>query len=110
MSILLKRLSKPVGGGIWQSLFFNAPQSRQHLALLLWPDSSEAQARTNLRHQLHFLRQARPEADGYLEVAAQTLQWFPYFLRFAAQAPLLIVATLRPEGDGRDSPGGCPAL
>lgn len=26
-----------------------APQSRQHLAFLFWPDSSETQARTNLR-------------------------------------------------------------
>src|SRR5258708_2437883 len=30
----------------------NTAASRQHLAFLLWPDSSEAQARTNLRHLL----------------------------------------------------------
>ena len=33
----------------------DAPQPRQRLAFLLWPDSSEPQARTNLRHVLHFL-------------------------------------------------------
>src|SRR6266545_1816534 len=31
----------------------HAPQPRQHLAFLLWPDTTEAQARTNLRHLLH---------------------------------------------------------
>src|SRR5574341_343449 len=30
-----------------------APQPRQRLAFLLWPDSTEPQARTNLRHLLH---------------------------------------------------------
>ena len=28
----------------------DTPQPRQHLAFLLWPDSSESQARTNLRY------------------------------------------------------------
>ena len=30
---------------------------------LLWPDSTEAQARTNLRHVLHTLRRGLPDAD-----------------------------------------------
>ena len=34
----------------------DAPQPRQHVAFRLWPDSSESQARTNLRHVLHDLR------------------------------------------------------
>ena len=38
----------------------DAPQSRRHLAFLLWPDSSEAQALTNLRHVLHDLQAALP--------------------------------------------------
>lgn len=64
-----------------------APQSRQRLAFLLWPDSSEAQARTNLRHVLHTLRHALPEPDRYLEVTARALQWrvdAPYWLDIAA--------------------------
>jgi DNA-binding SARP family transcriptional activator len=53
----------------------DAPQSRQHLAFVLWPDSSEAQARTNLRHVLHDLRRALPAADRFLDVSARTLRW-----------------------------------
>jgi DNA-binding SARP family transcriptional activator len=52
-----------------------APQSRQHLAFLFWPDSSEEQAHTNLRNLIHFLRHALPEADLFLHVDAHTLQW-----------------------------------
>src|SRR5215210_3263554 len=52
-----------------------APQQRQRLAFLLWPDSTEAQARTNLRHLLHTLRRALPDADCYLEVTSRTVGW-----------------------------------
>ena len=54
-----------------------APQPRQRLAFLLWPDSTEQQARTNLRHVLHKLRRALPDADRYLDVGARTLGWRP---------------------------------
>ncbi len=53
----------------------NTATSRQHLAFLLWPDSTEAQARTNLRHLLHTLRRRLPDADRYLEVTARTVGW-----------------------------------
>jgi DNA-binding SARP family transcriptional activator len=52
-----------------------AAQPRQRLAFLLWPDSSESQARTNLRHLLHVLRRALPDADRFLEVTPRTLRW-----------------------------------
>jgi DNA-binding SARP family transcriptional activator len=52
-----------------------APQPRQRLAFLLWPDSTEQQARTNLRHVLHNLRRALPESDRFLDVRPRTLQW-----------------------------------
>ena len=55
----------------------DAAQSRRRLAFLLWPDSTEQQARTNLRHVLHNLRRALPRADDYLEVTARTLRWRP---------------------------------
>lgn len=55
----------------------DAPQSRQHLAFLLWPDSTEAQARTNLRHVLHDLRRALPDADRFVDARSRTLQWRP---------------------------------
>ncbi|GAB4411724.1 MAG: BTAD domain-containing putative transcriptional regulator [Anaerolineae bacterium] len=53
----------------------HTPQSRHHLAFLLWPDTPEAQAHTNLRTLLHRLRQALPEADRFLVADAQTVQW-----------------------------------
>jgi DNA-binding SARP family transcriptional activator len=55
----------------------DAPQSRRHMAFLLWLDSTEAQALTNLRNLLHLLRRALPDADRFLQVDAQTLQWRP---------------------------------
>jgi DNA-binding SARP family transcriptional activator len=55
----------------------NAPQSRRHLSFLFWPDSSEAQAQSNLRKSLHRLRQALPEATRFLQVDATTVQWQP---------------------------------
>jgi DNA-binding SARP family transcriptional activator len=64
-----------------------APQSRQRLAFLLWPDSVESQARTNLRHVLHNLRRALPHPDRFLDVTPRTLQWradAPFWLDVAA--------------------------
>jgi DNA-binding SARP family transcriptional activator len=55
----------------------DAPQPRQRLAFLFWPDSSEAQARANLRQTLHLLRQALPDADSFLQIGTQTVQWLP---------------------------------
>ena len=53
----------------------DGPQQRQHLAFTLWPDSTESQARTNLRHVLHTLRRALPDADRFIDVGSRTLQW-----------------------------------
>ena len=51
------------------------PQARQRLAFIFWPDSSEAQARTNLRHLLHTMRRWLPDADRFLEATSRTLRW-----------------------------------
>src|SRR5215831_20195485 len=53
----------------------DAPQPRHHLAFLFWPDTTEAQARTNLRQLLHGLKQTLPEADLFVHTDAQTVQW-----------------------------------
>src|SRR5215467_11051484 len=53
------------------------PQSRSHLAYLLWPDSTDAQALTNLRNLLHKLRQALLNIDAFLSADRQTLFWQP---------------------------------
>src|SRR5512139_4085190 len=55
----------------------DTPQPRQHLAFLLWPDSTEAQARTNLRHLIHQLRQALPQMTDFLLTDGSTIQWRP---------------------------------
>ncbi len=38
-------------------------------------DSSEVQARTNLRRELHHLRQALAGADHFLQTNATMIQW-----------------------------------
>jgi len=52
----------------------DTPQGREHLAFLLWPDSNEAQARTNLRQLLHHLRRALPDECGFLYADNHTVQ------------------------------------
>ncbi len=54
-----------------------APQSRRHLAFLFWPDSTEAQALTNLRKQLLYLRQTLPNCDALLVMDRHQVQWTP---------------------------------
>ncbi len=58
-------------------LHAETPQSRQSLAYCFWPDSSDAQARTNLRQTLHQLRQRLPEADDFILATSKTLHWHP---------------------------------
>jgi DNA-binding SARP family transcriptional activator len=53
------------------------PQSRSHLAFLLWPDSSEEQAHTNLRTVVIRLRQALPNLDDFLHIDRRSLHWRP---------------------------------
>ncbi len=50
-------------------------QSRQHLAFLLWPDSSETQARTNLRVLLTRLRRSWPAVEQFIHIERHTLHW-----------------------------------
>lgn len=52
-------------------------QLRQHLAFLFWPDSTEAQARNNLRQLLHALRGAVPSLAAFLSADNNTVRWRP---------------------------------
>src|SRR6058998_2827016 len=52
-----------------------APHARAHLAFQLWPDTTETQAHANLRTLLHRLRYSLPDADEFVHVDAQTVQW-----------------------------------
>ncbi|MBX3000846.1 MAG: AAA family ATPase [Caldilineaceae bacterium] len=80
---------------VYLLLHRQSPVPRHHIAFQLWPDSSEAQARSNLRNLLFSLRQALPDADRFLEITNLTLYWrsdAPYtldvadFQRHCAQA------------------------
>jgi DNA-binding SARP family transcriptional activator/tetratricopeptide (TPR) repeat protein len=51
-----------------------APQARQRIAGLFWPDSTDAQALTNLRRELHHLRQVLG-GDPSLVVTPRDLCW-----------------------------------
>src|SRR5215469_10205673 len=53
----------------------DVPQQRQYLAFLFWPDTSEAQARNNLRQLLHQLRQAFPAVEQYLQLGTSSVSW-----------------------------------
>ena len=53
----------------------DAAQSREHLASILWPESSDPQARTNLRQLLHHLRRALPVECSLLVTDNQTVCW-----------------------------------
>src|SRR5215510_12957023 len=52
-------------------------QPRQRLAFLLWPDSSESQAHTNLRTLLHRLHSMVADIDSLLDLDTQTIAWQP---------------------------------
>ena len=51
-----------------------APQSRQRIAGMFWPESTDAQALTNLRRELHHLRQILGE-ESSLVVTSRDLCW-----------------------------------
>ncbi len=56
-------------------LYRDVPHSRQQLAFLLWSDSSEAQAQSNLRTLLGRLRRAWHDAEQYVQIESRTIQW-----------------------------------
>jgi len=57
------------------ALHREAAQTRQQIAFLFWPESSEAQARNNLRQLVHQLRRIWPTMDHWLTVDASRLSW-----------------------------------
>jgi len=53
----------------------DAPQPRERLAFVLWPASSESQARTNLRQLLHHLKRALPNECNLLATDHLAVGW-----------------------------------
>ncbi|MEM9007776.1 MAG: BTAD domain-containing putative transcriptional regulator [Cyanobacteria bacterium P01_F01_bin.86] len=54
-----------------------APQPRRRIAGQLWPNNSDAHARTNLRKELHYLRQGLPVIEQVITITNQSLYWQP---------------------------------
>jgi DNA-binding SARP family transcriptional activator len=48
---------------------------RQRLAAALWPESTDAQALTNLRRELHHLREGFPSLEALVDAGSRTLAW-----------------------------------
>lgn len=57
------------------ALHHATPQPRQRVAFHLWPESTDAQARTNLRKALSHLRRALPNVETLLQIDTQSLWW-----------------------------------
>jgi DNA-binding SARP family transcriptional activator len=53
----------------------DVPQPRERLAFMLWPASSESQARTNLRQLLHHLKRALPAECNLLVTTHFAIRW-----------------------------------
>ncbi|RLT42590.1 MAG: hypothetical protein DWI57_05465 [Chloroflexi bacterium] len=53
----------------------DVPQRREQIAFLLWPETTDSQARNNLRRELFRLRSQWPDVERWLEIEAQTLRW-----------------------------------
>jgi DNA-binding SARP family transcriptional activator len=66
--------SRTVGLVAFLAAHAGSPQARQRIAGLFWPDSTEAQALTNLRRELHHLRQVLGDEPS-LVVTPRDLCW-----------------------------------
>ncbi len=55
----------------------DAAPSRQQLAFLFWPETTDGQAQTNLRQLLHTLRRRLPGIDDYLQIDERSIYWRP---------------------------------
>jgi DNA-binding SARP family transcriptional activator len=53
----------------------SGPIPRQRVSGSLWPESSDVQAQTNLRRELHHLREGWPKLDALIAAGSRTLEW-----------------------------------
>jgi DNA-binding SARP family transcriptional activator len=53
----------------------NVPVQRQRVSGSLWPESTDVQALTNLRRELHHLREGWPALDALVDAGSRTLAW-----------------------------------
>jgi DNA-binding SARP family transcriptional activator len=82
-SLSVNDVTVPITSGRLQALLAYlalnrcASQPRQRLAALLWPESSQIQAQTNLRTLLHRLQAVLPNLDQLLAIDFQKIAWHP---------------------------------
>src|SRR6476620_1650501 len=53
----------------------SGPIPRQRVSGTLWPDSTDVQSQTNLRRELHHLREAWPRLEALIVSESRTLAW-----------------------------------
>lgn len=70
----LNRSARAVALVAFLAVHAGVPQPRQRIAALFWPDSTDAQALTNLRRELHHLRQVLAD-DESLVTTSTDLCW-----------------------------------
>ena len=61
----------------WLLLHPGPLHPRQQIAFLLWPETTDSQARNNLRRELFRLREQWPDVGRWLAMDTQTLAWQP---------------------------------
>ncbi|HEY2203691.1 MAG TPA: AAA family ATPase [Pseudonocardia sp.] len=86
VSLLGERVIRDAGGAVrvrssrtiallaFLAVHAGSPQTRQRIAALFWPDSTDEQALTNLRRELHHLR-GLLDGDSSLVVTSRDLCW-----------------------------------
>ncbi len=84
----------------------NKVHTRQQLAFHFWPDSTEKQARTNLRKAIYRFRHALPELEQFLLLDKQMVQWRPDgpFVLDVAEFETAITQAERAESNGEKRP------
>jgi DNA-binding SARP family transcriptional activator len=107
-SLSVNNVTVPIASGRLQALLAylalnrSLPQPRQRIAMLLWPESSQMQAQTNLRTLLHRLQTVLPNLDQLLEIDFQKIAWHHeahLMLDVAAFEEATQLANLSPEDD-----------
>ena len=87
------------------------PVPREQAAFAFWPDSTDAQAHTNLRNLLHRLRDVLPDSENYLQFNRHRIWWRQsdaYRLDVADFNTALVAATAAEKTE--DLPATCRAL
>lgn len=66
---------KPRSQRLLADLFFLQKSTHAAIAARLWPGSTDTQARTNLRRELHMLQQQLPEQFDNLSIDRHQISW-----------------------------------